>query len=67
MAQDQANEPERVFNMYKKMLLIRAFEEAAGESGDELGRRGFGGRQEDEQGRGRGGGEAIEGGAAGDD
>ena len=32
MAQDQANEPERVFNMYKKMLLIRAFEEAAGEN-----------------------------------
>ena len=32
MAQVQTNEPARIFNMYKKMLLIRAFEEAAAEN-----------------------------------
>ncbi len=32
MAQDQANEPARIFDMFRQMLLIRAFEEAAGEN-----------------------------------
>jgi pyruvate dehydrogenase E1 component alpha subunit len=32
VAQDQANEPARIFEMFRKMLLIRAFEEAAGEN-----------------------------------
>lgn len=32
MAQDQANEPARIFDMFRKMLMIRAFEEAAGEN-----------------------------------
>jgi len=32
VAQVQTNEPARIFNMYKKMLLIRAFEEAAAEN-----------------------------------